>query len=70
MTPQKRASGRRPILALVCMLVLVAGLPMLSPTLNLFRPGGVPLGYVLVAQGIPLFMAALIAAFAWDARDA
>lgn len=69
MTHPSRSSFGRPILAIVIFVMLIVGLPMLTPTLNGLRPAGLPLGYAVVTQGIPLLLAVFVLLVRWGGRD-
>jgi len=57
-------------LAVLCGLAtIVVALPLLTPALNGLKPGGMPLGYAIVAHGIPLMLAIWLAVIAWTSRN-
>ena len=56
----QRGQGR-PLLMCLVWLVFGLGLPLLAPTLNGLKPGGLPLGYWYAAQGAPLLLLAVLA---------
>jgi hypothetical protein len=65
---QPRKLARR--LATLCGLaMIVVAIPLLTPALNGLKPGGMPLGYAIVAHGIPLILATWLAVIAWTARN-
>lgn len=71
MTPRttsslKRTGVGRAALAVTLFLALVVGLPMATATLNGLKPGGLPLGYAIVAQGIPLMLALAVLLVRWS----
>ncbi len=65
---QPRKLARR--LAILCGLaIIVVAIPLLTPALNGLKPGGMPLGYGIVAHGIPLMLATWLAVITWTARN-
>ena len=52
----------------MAVLALAVGLPLLTPLLNGLKPAGLPLGHAIVAQGVPLLFALLIALVTWARR--
>jgi putative solute:sodium symporter small subunit len=66
-TGASRPSRRLIVGSVALWLILAVALPLSALQLNFFRPGGMPLGFWVTAQGAILALVALAFAYAWRA---